>query len=49
MFPVELENDSSYTGVAMGRVINVLKDGRYLVIRNATVEEFAEIWFVILT
>lgn len=39
------ENDGSYTGVAMGRVINVLKDGQCLVIRNATVEEFAEIWF----
>ena len=38
-------NDGSYTGVAMGRVINVLKDGQCLVIRNATVEEFAEIWF----
>lgn len=39
------ENDGSYTGVAMGRVVNVLKDGQCLVIRNATVEDFTEIWF----
>jgi len=39
------EDDGSYTGVAMGKVINVAKNRQCLVIRNTTAREFVDLWF----
>ena len=39
------QEDGSYTGVAMGRVVNVkYSDGR-MVIRNTNIQDFKNIWF----
>jgi len=39
------ENDGSYTGVTMGRVINVKYEDRTLEIKNTNTDEFLNIWF----
>lgn len=39
------ENDGSYTGVAKKKVINVAFENEKLVIKNATLEDFKNIWF----
>lgn len=44
-FRWERENDGSYTGVAMGRVINVLVKNHDLIIRNTDMQDFENIWY----
>ncbi len=44
-FRWEREDDGSYTGVAMGRVINVLAQNRDLIIRNTGMQDFENIWY----
>jgi N-glycosylase/DNA lyase len=39
------EDDGSYTGIAMGRVVNIKKTGHNLIIRNASVEDFKNTWY----
>lgn len=39
------EEDGSYTGVAMGKVINVKRDGKDIVIDNTNLKDFKNIWF----
>lgn len=39
------EDDGSYTGVAMERVVNVTKTGRSLTIKNASPEDFKNLWY----
>lgn len=39
------EDDGSYTGVAMGRVINVRREGKDIVIDNTNIEDYRDIWF----
>lgn len=39
------EDDGSYTGVAKGRVINVKREGKDIVIDNTTKEDFENIWY----
>jgi N-glycosylase/DNA lyase len=39
------EQDGSFTGIAMDRVVNVRKDGNAIIIDNATVDDFIRIWF----
>ncbi len=38
------EEDNSYTGVAMGRVINVSKEGDSVYLKNSNLEDFNNIW-----
>ena len=38
------EVDNSYTGVAMGRVINVSKEGDTVYLKNTNLEDFNNIW-----
>lgn len=40
-----LEEDGSYTGVAMGKVINVKEDGDKIYLDNTTKEDFENIWY----
>lgn len=40
-----VQDDGSYTGIAMGKVINVKKDGSNLIINNSSVEDFHNIWY----
>lgn len=40
-----LEEDLSYTGIAMGRVINVRMEGEDIVIDNTNLEDFNNIWY----
>lgn len=37
--------DTSYTGVAMGRVINIKKEGNKIYLANTTKEDFENIWY----
>ena len=39
------QEDGSYTGVAMGRVINVSKEGDSIHIDNTSLEDFENIWY----
>lgn len=39
-----LEEDGSYTGVAKGRVINVLRENDTIYIKNSNLEDFNNIW-----
>lgn len=39
------QEDGSYTGVAMGRVINVSKKGNNIHIDNTNLEDFENIWY----
>src|SRR5690554_5919152 len=39
------ENDGSYTGVAMGKVINVDKKGTDLIMGNTSLDDFKRLWF----
>ena len=39
------EDDGSYTGIAKGRVINVRKDGKDIVIDNTNKEDFENVWY----
>lgn len=39
------QEDGSYTGVAMGRVINVSKEGDSIHIDNTNLEDFENIWY----
>jgi len=43
-FRWDRESDNSYTGVAMGRVINIKMDGDRLYINNSTIEDYEKIW-----
>jgi N-glycosylase/DNA lyase len=45
-FRWDREDDKSYTGVAMGKVANVKKDGDDIFIHNTDIDEFNEIWHV---
>lgn len=38
------ENDESYTGVSMGRVINVSKEGDTIYLKNSNLEDFNNVW-----
>ena len=39
------QEDDSYTGVAMGKVINVKQDGNKIYLDNTTKEDFDNIWY----
>ena len=39
------QEDDSYTGVAMGKVINVKQDGDKIYLDNTTKEDFDNIWY----
>lgn len=39
------EEDGSYTGVAMGKVINVKRDEKDIIIDNTNINDFKNIWF----
>lgn len=38
------EDDGSYTGVAMDRVVNVKREGDSIIVRNTDIDEFKKIW-----
>ncbi len=40
-----LEDDKSYTGVAMGRVINVNMEGNNVIFNNTDLDDFKNIWY----
>lgn len=44
-FRWDRENDGSYTGIAMGKVANVKREGADIFIRNTDIDEFNEIWY----
>jgi N-glycosylase/DNA lyase len=39
------EEDFSYTGVAFGKILNVKKEGDYVIFSNTNLDEFKDIWF----
>lgn len=39
------ENDSSYTGVAKEKVINIKKNSRSIIISNSDINDFTNIWY----
>lgn len=39
------EDDGSYTGVAMGKILNVRKDGDDIIFDNTNLEDFENIWY----
>lgn len=39
------EKNDSYTGVAMGSVINIKQENGKLIVENTTIEDFKNIWF----
>lgn len=39
------EEDSSYTNIAYGKIINVKKEGSNIIFRNTNMEDFKSIWF----
>ncbi len=43
-FRWKAEEDGSYTGVAMGKVINVKREGNNVTIDNTTKEDYENIW-----
>ncbi|MBP2027946.1 N-glycosylase/DNA lyase [Acetoanaerobium pronyense] len=43
-FRWDLEDDGSYTGVAMNRVLNVKGEGDTIIFDNTTLEEYEKIW-----
>lgn len=44
-FRWEAEKDGSYTGVAYGRVINVLYNERRLIFKNTNIEDVIKLWY----
>ena len=38
------QGDGSYTGVAMGKILNVAKDGDRIILHNTSLQDFHEIW-----
>lgn len=43
-FRWKAEDDGSYTGVAKGRVINVLREGETIYLKNTNLNDFNDIW-----
>src|SRR3712207_6206752 len=39
------EEDGSYTGVAMSRILNVSKSGDDVILKNTNIEDFKNIWY----
>ena len=39
------QENGSYTGVAMGKILNVLRDGNKVYLNNTNLEDFNNIWF----
>lgn len=44
-FRWNLQEDGSYTGVAMGKILNVKNDGDKVIFDNTNLEDFENIWF----
>ncbi len=40
------ESDGSYSGIVQGRIVNVQYNTGRLVLRNASIEDFKQLWFV---